>query len=63
MSRQLEVLRVINSDQRPLSQRGSEWVLKDCEGQFGRTVRALIHTHIVLIHQHSAPGACIGDIS
>lgn len=29
----MEVLRVINSDQRPLSQRGSEWLLIDCEGQ------------------------------
>lgn len=33
MSRQLEVVRVINADQRPLRQRGCEWVLKDCEGQ------------------------------
>ena len=34
MSRQLEVLRVINTDQaEPLRQRGCEWVLKDCEGQ------------------------------
>lgn len=37
--RQLEALRVINSNQRPLSQRGSEWLLLDREGQFGRTVR------------------------
>lgn len=62
MSRQLEVLRVINTDQRPGGQRGCEWVLKDCEGQLLKKDCASCLTQPM--HQHNAsPGVCAGDIS
>ena len=59
MSRQLEVLRVINADQRPLRRRGCEWVLKDCEGQLWKDC-ASSQTNTHCTH---APGVRIGDIS